>query len=162
MAHGLLQCTNCPCALALAPPFEPTLRMMHDTSKCLNFGQYWGALLGGKTTYPTMCYRGRRVVSHALDWYVMHGVHILIARRDLRHGIGWFHQLSGLCHNRSGCGIQGFGWLIGHSVLWWVGSGQGMTRLTLGLKCGGALRPLSHGKVGFHCYHHGSGWVLDG
>lgn len=37
-----------------------------------------------------------------------------------------------------------------------------MTQLTLGLTCGGALRPLLHGEAGFPCRCYGLGLVLDG
>lgn len=67
---------------------------------------------------PIVGYGRRGDVSHAPDWFVMYGVHILIAHRDLRRGTGWFHQRLGPCHSHSGCGIQGFGWSMGHSASW--------------------------------------------
>lgn len=69
-------------------------------------------------TNPTMWYGQCRVVSHTQNWFLIYGVHILISRRDLRRGTSWFHQLLGLSHSHYGYGIQGFGWLIGHSALW--------------------------------------------
>ena len=42
-------------------------------------------------TTPAVGYGQHMDVSHTLYWFMMFGVHILIAHRDLRRGTGWFH-----------------------------------------------------------------------
>lgn len=54
-----------------------------DSRQCL------GVILGGRMIDPTTWYGQRREISHALNCFMVKGVHLLIACRDLRCGTGW-------------------------------------------------------------------------